>query len=102
MDKNGKDTRYTIALFSFLSKNIEVPEELIDDKNPLQFKPFAHVDLLNFYATDHGRRSQNILKDFCGVWNLYTLITNIRGKLVKNCLQSIVLCLCLLCFLLIL
>ncbi|XP_057503833.1 probable 2-oxoglutarate-dependent dioxygenase AOP1 [Actinidia eriantha] len=67
MDKNGKDTRYTLALFSFLSKNIEVPEELIDDENPLQFKPFAHVDLLNFYATDHGRRSQNILKDFCGV-----------------------------------
>ncbi|GFZ04110.1 2-oxoglutarate (2OG) and Fe(II)-dependent oxygenase superfamily protein [Actinidia rufa] len=67
MDKNGKDTRYTIALFSFLSKNIEVPKELIDDENPLQFKPFGHVDLLNFYATDHGRRSQNILKDFCGV-----------------------------------
>ncbi|XP_052180933.1 probable 2-oxoglutarate-dependent dioxygenase AOP1 [Diospyros lotus] len=67
MDKNGKETRYTVALFSFLSKNIEVPEELVDDEHPLLFKPFVHVDLLNFYATDHGRRSQNILKDFCGV-----------------------------------
>ncbi|XAR50597.1 hypothetical protein NMG60_11004958 [Bertholletia excelsa] len=67
MDKDGKETRYTVALFSFLSKDIEAVEELVDDKHPLQFKPFVHVDLLNFYATDHGRRSQNILKDFCGV-----------------------------------
>ncbi|KAI3455375.1 hypothetical protein Pfo_012038 [Paulownia fortunei] len=67
MDKNGKETRYTIALFSFLSKMVEVPEELVDDEHPLQFKPFVHVDLLKFYDTDYGRRSQNILKDFCGV-----------------------------------
>ncbi|KAL0415299.1 UNVERIFIED_CONTAM: 2-oxoglutarate-dependent dioxygenase AOP3 [Sesamum latifolium] len=67
LEKNGKETRYTMAQFSFLSKMVEVPEELVDDQNPLQFKPFAHVDLLKFYATDHGRRSQNILKEFCGV-----------------------------------
>lgn len=46
---------------------VEVPEELVDNEHPLEFKPFVHVDLLNFYDTDHGRRSQNILKDFCGV-----------------------------------
>ncbi|KAF5935870.1 hypothetical protein HYC85_026999 [Camellia sinensis] len=67
MDKNGKDTRYTIALFSFLSHNIETPEELIDVENPQQFKSFVHMDLLKFYDTDHGRRTQTILKDFCGV-----------------------------------
>ncbi|KAH6800602.1 2-oxoglutarate and oxygenase superfamily protein [Perilla frutescens var. hirtella] len=67
MDKNRKETRYTIALFSFLSKIVEVPEELVDDEHPLKFKPFVHVDLLNFYDTDQGRRSQNILQDFCGV-----------------------------------
>ncbi|XP_027164560.1 probable 2-oxoglutarate-dependent dioxygenase AOP1 [Coffea eugenioides] len=67
MDANGKETRYTIALFSFLSKMVQVPEELVNDEKPLQFKPFVHIDLLNFYATDQGRKSQNILKDFCGV-----------------------------------
>ncbi|PIN09638.1 Iron/ascorbate family oxidoreductase [Handroanthus impetiginosus] len=67
MDKKGKETRYTIALFSFLRKMVEVPEELVDDEHPLQFKPFVHVDLLKFYDTEYGRRSQNILKDFCGV-----------------------------------
>ncbi|KAA8541853.1 hypothetical protein F0562_023005 [Nyssa sinensis] len=66
MDMNGKKTRYTVALFSFLSKMVQVPEELVDDEHPLQFKPFVHVDLLKFYDTDHGRRTQNILKDFCG------------------------------------
>jgi isopenicillin N synthase-like dioxygenase len=67
MDKNGKETRYSMGLFSFLSKDVETPEELIDNVHPQQFKPFVHVDLLNFYATDHGRRSQAILKDFCGI-----------------------------------
>ena len=62
----GKETRYTIALFSFLSKTVQVPDEFVDDENPLHFKPFVHVDLLKFYDTDHGRRSQNILQDFCG------------------------------------
>nr|XP_043625168.1 probable 2-oxoglutarate-dependent dioxygenase AOP1 [Erigeron canadensis] len=67
LDKKGKETRYTIALFSFLSKKVQVPEEFVDDQHPLKFKPFEHVDLLNFYATETGRRSQNILEDFCGV-----------------------------------
>lgn len=67
LNKDGDKTRYTIALFSFLSKNIEVPEELVDKEHPLQYKSFVHVDLLNFYATEHGQKSQNILKDFCGV-----------------------------------
>ncbi|KAK1416824.1 hypothetical protein QVD17_25941 [Tagetes erecta] len=63
----GKETRYTIALFTFLSEKVQVPNEFVDDEHPLQFKPFNHVDLLKFYDTDTGRRSQNILKDFCGV-----------------------------------
>ncbi|CAK9137917.1 unnamed protein product [Ilex paraguariensis] len=67
MDMNGRETRYTIALFSFLRNMVQVPEELIDEDHPMQFKPFVHVDLLKFYDTGHGRRSQNILKDFCGV-----------------------------------
>ncbi|CAH1425560.1 unnamed protein product [Lactuca virosa] len=67
MDKHGKETRYTIALFSFLSKKVEVPDELVDYEHPLKFKAFDHVDLLNYYVTENGRKSQNILQDFCGV-----------------------------------
>ncbi|KAL1565080.1 putative 2-oxoglutarate-dependent dioxygenase AOP1 [Salvia divinorum] len=67
MDINGNETRYTAALFSFLSKTVEAPEELIDDEHPLKYKPFAHVDLLKFFDTERGLRSQDILQDFCGV-----------------------------------
>ncbi|PWA53653.1 2-oxoglutarate (2OG) and Fe(II)-dependent oxygenase superfamily protein [Artemisia annua] len=67
MDKQEKETRYTIALFSFLSKKVQIPDEFVDADHPLQFKPFDHIDLLNFYVTENGRKSQNILKDFCGV-----------------------------------
>ncbi|KAG6425978.1 hypothetical protein SASPL_110190 [Salvia splendens] len=67
MDSKGKETRYTAGLFSFLTKTVEVPKELVDDEHPLKFKPFAHVDWLKFYETDQGLRSQNLLQDFCGV-----------------------------------
>ncbi|XP_074375730.1 putative 2-oxoglutarate-dependent dioxygenase AOP1 [Apium graveolens] len=69
MSLSGNETRYNVALFSFLNnmKMVEVPEEFVDEEHKLQFKPFVHVDLLKFYDTDLGRRSQNILQDFCGV-----------------------------------
>lgn len=66
MDMNGNETRYTAALFSFLSKTVEAPEELVDDEHPLKYKPFEHLDLLKFFDTN-GLRSQDILQDFCGV-----------------------------------
>ncbi|KAK6787480.1 hypothetical protein RDI58_016005 [Solanum bulbocastanum] len=69
MDINGSETRYTIGLFTFLKddKIIEVAEELIDEEHPLKFKPFVHLDLIKFFDTEHGRRSQNLVEDFCGV-----------------------------------
>ncbi|KAL3522950.1 hypothetical protein ACH5RR_015784 [Cinchona calisaya] len=67
VDANRKETRYTIGLFSSLDKIVEVPEKLVDEQNALQFKPFHHQDLINFNATNQGQRSENMLKDFCGV-----------------------------------
>ncbi|XP_057772947.1 probable 2-oxoglutarate-dependent dioxygenase AOP1 [Salvia miltiorrhiza] len=66
MDTERKETRYSTGLFSFLSKTLEVPVELVDDEHPLKFKPLAHIDLLKFFATEQGRRSQNLLEDFVG------------------------------------
>lgn len=69
MDINGSETRYTIGLFTFIKddKTIEVAEELVDEEHPLKFKPFVHLDLIKFFDTERGRRSQNLLKDYCGV-----------------------------------
>ncbi|KAF3650904.1 putative 2-oxoglutarate-dependent dioxygenase AOP1.2-like [Capsicum annuum] len=69
LDINGSETRSTIGLFTFIKddKIIEVAEELVDEEHQLKFKPFVHSDLIKFFATERGLRSQNLLKDYCGV-----------------------------------
>ena len=46
---DGSEERYSLGLFTFI-KNVEiqVPEELVDDHNPLQFKPFHHYEYFDF------------------------------------------------------
>lgn len=57
---NGNETRYSLGLFAFYRGNLQVPEELIDEEHPLQYKPFDHLALLNFSY------SANI-KAYCGI-----------------------------------
>ncbi|KAJ1382117.1 Oxoglutarate/iron-dependent dioxygenase [Sesbania bispinosa] len=57
---NGNETRYSLGLFAFYRGILKVPEELIDEEHPLQYKPFDHLALLNFAY------SANI-KAYCGV-----------------------------------
>ncbi|CAL0299488.1 unnamed protein product [Lupinus luteus] len=57
---NGNETRYSLGLFAFYKGILEVPEELIDDEHPLQYKPFDHLALLNFTYSAH-------IKAYCGV-----------------------------------
>ena len=42
------ETRYSIGLFAFINGVIHVPEELIDDKYPLKYKPIDNFDWLRF------------------------------------------------------
>ncbi|KAJ8755208.1 hypothetical protein K2173_019006 [Erythroxylum novogranatense] len=40
---NGNKERYSVGLFSYSHKGmVEVPEELVDDEHPLQFKPYNY------------------------------------------------------------
>ncbi|XP_030526400.1 2-oxoglutarate-dependent dioxygenase AOP2-like [Rhodamnia argentea] len=64
---NGKEDRYSLALFSFNNGTLQVPEELVDDDHPLKYKPFDHLGLLRFYRTDHGFKSKCPIKAYCGV-----------------------------------
>lgn len=57
-------TRYSIGLFAFINGVIDVPEELIDEKYPLRYKPIDHFGWLNFQA--QGRAPYPI-KDFCRI-----------------------------------
>ncbi|KAI3455376.1 hypothetical protein Pfo_012039 [Paulownia fortunei] len=64
----GSEERYSLGLFSFIKDvKIQVPEELVDDDHPLQFKPFDHYKYIHFYYTDEGKRSKCPIKAYCGV-----------------------------------
>ena len=41
-------TRYSIGLFAFINGVIDVPEELVDEENPLRYKPIDHFGWLRF------------------------------------------------------
>lgn len=57
---NGNETRYSLGLFAFYRGNLQVPEELIDEEHPLQYKLFDHLALLNFgYSAN--------IKAYCGI-----------------------------------
>ena len=58
-----------MGLFTFLDGVVQTAEELVDDEHPLQYKPFEHLKLLDFYesSNDPDKRDINIMKTFCGV-----------------------------------
>jgi len=50
---NAKKTRYSTGLFSFGSKMMEIPKELVNEEHPLHYKPtFDHYDYIRFYAKE--------------------------------------------------
>lgn len=63
---NGKEDRYSMALFAFNKGIIEVPKELVDEDHPLMYKPFDHLGLLHFYLKQSDR-SKSPIKEFCGM-----------------------------------
>ncbi|XP_071901549.1 probable 2-oxoglutarate-dependent dioxygenase AOP1 [Coffea arabica] len=62
----GTEEKYTIGLFSFMREKVKIPEELIDEKNPLQFKDFNHLDFLEFLRGGKYTMERPIVA-FCGV-----------------------------------
>ncbi|XP_015870198.3 deoxypodophyllotoxin synthase-like [Ziziphus jujuba] len=65
---SGSGERYSLGLFTFNNGVIQVPEELVDDKNPLLYKPFDHPEFIRFFLdADLATRLNNPIKTFCGV-----------------------------------
>ncbi|GMQ08785.1 hypothetical protein CsSME_00052367 [Camellia sinensis var. sinensis] len=64
----GNEERYSLGFFTFIRDLIvQTPKELVDDKHPLQYKPFDHYKFIDFYYTDEGKRSKCSIKAYCGV-----------------------------------
>ncbi|RVW28962.1 putative 2-oxoglutarate-dependent dioxygenase AOP1.2 [Vitis vinifera] len=68
----GEVLTIRLGLFSTINGMIKVPEELVDDHHPLQFKPFDHTGLLHFLGTKEGRNPETALKAYCAISGLST------------------------------
>lgn len=63
----AEKTRYSMGLFSFGGKTIEVPEELVDEKHPLLYKPFDHYEFLRFCQTHKIQQSDARITSYFGL-----------------------------------
>uniref|UniRef100_A0A2N9IBG1 Fe2OG dioxygenase domain-containing protein n=1 Tax=Fagus sylvatica TaxID=28930 RepID=A0A2N9IBG1_FAGSY len=64
---NTKEVRYSTGVFSFSTGMIQVPEELVDDQNPLRYKSFDHQSFLRFFETEEGRNAVSPIQVYSGV-----------------------------------
>lgn len=67
--KEGKD-RYAISLFTYIEGVMQVPEEMVDSKYPLGYKPINHMNFMKRYFVDEDpalQYSPCAIKTFCGV-----------------------------------
>ncbi|XP_027168371.1 probable 2-oxoglutarate-dependent dioxygenase AOP1 [Coffea eugenioides] len=65
---SGSEERYSLSLFAFMRDvMVQVPEKLVDDEHPLQYKPFDPFKYLLFCVTEEGQKSKCQIKSYCGV-----------------------------------
>ena len=66
----GNKTRYSVGLFATPRGGYQVkaPEELVDEENPLLFKPFDYDEFMGFFTTERARGVFiSDLKAYCSV-----------------------------------
>ncbi|URD99656.1 2OG-Fe(II) oxygenase superfamily [Musa troglodytarum] len=65
---DGEDTRYSVILFSVPKDEavIQAPAELVDDRRPSLFRPFAFGGFLRFCVTEAGMKAKCKLSAYCG------------------------------------
>jgi len=61
--------RYSLGVFSFIKDlNIKIPEKLIDEEHPPQFKEFDNYKYIHYHRyTDEAKKSKCPLKSYCGI-----------------------------------
>ncbi|TMW97670.1 hypothetical protein EJD97_005179 [Solanum chilense] len=59
--------RYTLALFTYNKGITDIPEELVDETHPLQYKPFDNFDLVMYYSTGASPMAYGTAKPYCGI-----------------------------------
>ncbi|TVU20231.1 hypothetical protein EJB05_36431, partial [Eragrostis curvula] len=64
---SGDVTRYSAILFAVPNFKIQAPDELVDDKHPLRFRPHNNEDFIRFWVSEIGTQHEDKLKAYCGV-----------------------------------
>ncbi|KAI3455377.1 hypothetical protein Pfo_012040 [Paulownia fortunei] len=62
----GTKEKYSIGVFSFVRGVLQVPEELVDDENPLKFKSFNNLEFLE-YCKEGGAKMKGAIQTYCGL-----------------------------------
>ena len=70
----GDEDRYSTNYSCNIKDGIlvEAPQELVDEENPLLFKPFYHKDYIQFRFSESGLKAESPLKALCGLetWSI--------------------------------
>ncbi|GMN37300.1 hypothetical protein TIFTF001_006716 [Ficus carica] len=61
--------RYSIGLFTYTKGEIHVPEEMVDEKHPLGYKPIDSFGFHAFLLSKEGHKSAFPIKAYCGINN---------------------------------
>ncbi|GFP95368.1 probable 2-oxoglutarate-dependent dioxygenase aop1 [Phtheirospermum japonicum] len=62
----GTKEKYSIGIFSFVRGVLQVPQELVDDQNPLKFKSFSNLEFLE-YCKEGGAKMKEAIQTYCGI-----------------------------------
>ncbi|CAA0839117.1 2-oxoglutarate (2OG) and Fe(II)-dependent oxygenase superfamily protein [Striga hermonthica] len=62
----GAKEKYSIGIFSFVGGTLQVPDELVDEENPLRFRAFSNLEFLN-YCKEGGATMKGAIQAYCGI-----------------------------------
>ncbi|KAI3761540.1 hypothetical protein L1987_51958 [Smallanthus sonchifolius] len=64
----GDKDRIALGLFATIRNHIiQIPQQLVDEDHPLQFRAFDNYKYIHFYYTDEGIKSECPIKTYCGI-----------------------------------
>jgi isopenicillin N synthase-like dioxygenase len=61
------ETRHSLGLFAFNEGMISVPEELVDEEHPLQYRPLNILEYVKAQKIQVGHGGRLSVKAYCGV-----------------------------------
>jgi len=69
---NATKTRYSMGLFSFSGKILQIPAELVNEQHPLRYKSILdNYEYIRFYEKEKSKDPYSRIEAYCGISSLY-------------------------------